>query len=284
MGKWMFEEVFGGGAFSGVYDILNVALLGGSKYSNATDLIKNIYQNVMVPIALSLLVIYFVCTLIEKSTNEQFTYEQMFLLFAKMIVAVFLIDKGYDLMMKFQEVGLGFLNSFHTVASDKGLTSGSGAIANDDNLKALYKAYLGVDYPNEPGWIDGIKNLISGRGITLLLAWVFSFVVKIAVYLIVFMRILEVFLRTMFAPVALSDVFYNGLNSTGFRFLKNYLAVSMQIVVIYGCVILYNVLMADIATGVGRSAFLVKYLGLTAATVGVLFKSQSLIKEFVGTN
>ena len=283
MSKWMFEDVFGGGAFSGVYEMLNVALLG-SEYANATDFVKSVYQNLMVPVALSLLIIYFVCTLIEKSTNEQFTYEQMFLLFAKMIVAVFLIDKGYDLMMEFQKVGLRFLDSFYDLANKKGLTGGADAIENNDNLKALYKSYVGVEWPDEPGWIDGIKNLITGRALTLLLAWVFTFVVKICIYFIVFMRILEIFLRTMFAPIALSDVFYNGLNSTGFRFLKNYLAVSLQVVLIYGCVILYNVLMADVATDAARSIFLIKYLGLTAATVGVLFKSQSLIKEFVGTN
>jgi len=208
----------------------------------------------------------------------------MFLLFAKMIVAVFLISNGYTIMLKFQQVGLDFLSMFYDFASDMGLSGSGEAIENNAKLKELYKSYTGATWPKEPGWIDGIKNLVTGRALTLLLAWLFTFVVKIVIYLVVFMRILEIFLRTMFAPIALSDMFYNGLNSTGFRFLKNYLAVSLQVVVIYGCIVLYNVLMADVASDVARSIFLVKYLGLTAATVGILFKSQSLIKEFVGTN
>lgn len=282
--KDMFLDVFGGGAFKGIYDLLNIALLGGSKYDKASDLVENVYDDLMVPIALALMMIFFVCTLIEKSTNEQFTYEQMFLLFAKLVVCVFLIDKGFDLMVEFQKVGLSFLKDFKGYTDELGMNGGGLNVEDDPDLRKLYKEYTGVTWPDEPGFFDAIKNLVTGRTLTLVLAWGFTFVVKVVVYLIVFMRILEIFIRSMFAPIALSDVFYNGLNSTGFRFLKCYLAVSLQLVVIYGCVVIYGVLVADIAEEAGRTVFLFKYLGLTGATVGILIKSQSLIKEFLGAH
>lgn len=282
--KDMFLDVFGGGAFKGIYDLLNIALLGGSKYEKASDLVENVYDDLMVPIALALMMIFFVCTLIEKSTNEQFTYEQMFLLFAKLVVCVFLIDKGFDLMVEFQKVGLSFLKDFKGYTDELGMNGGGLNVEDDPDLRKLYKEYTGATWPDEPGFFDAIKNLVTGRTLTLVLAWGFTFIVKVVVYLIVFMRILEIFIRSMFAPIALSDVFYNGLNSTGFRFLKCYLAVSLQLVVIYGCVVIYGVLVADIAEEAGRTVFLFKYLGLTGATVGILIKSQSLIKEFLGAH
>ena len=285
MSEW-FTDVFGGGQFSGVYRVLSEILLGaGSKYTEATSLVKTIYTNVMVPFAMALLVIYFVCSMIEKSTNEQFTYEQMFLLCAKMVVTVFLIDQGYEIMLKLQEVGLAFLSSFKNEATALGLSlSGGGEeyIENNSQLTMLYRKYTGESYPDDPDFWGVLTHLFPGI-ITLFIIWMLSFVVKICVYVVTFMRILEIFVRTMFAPVALSDMFYNGLNSTGFRFLKSYLAVSLQVVMIYGCIILYTVMLGDLAAFSG-DAFLVKYLGLMAATVGLLFKSQSLIKEIVGTN
>lgn len=292
MDGW-FIEIFGGGAFSDVYDMLNVSLLGeDGKYANASGFAEAVYHNVMVPLALTLLVIFLVCSLVEKSTNEQFTYEQMFLLLAKTIVAVFIIDKGFYLMMEFQKAGLDILHQLSNVAKEHGLAvangSGKALIDNSEELQALYKYYTGAEWPDSPGLFDTIGAILS-HGFTMLLAYVATLVIKICVSVIIFMRVLEVYLRTIFAPISLVDVFHNGLNSNGFRFLKGYLAVSLQVVAIYGCTLLNSVLAADISITNGSGAFadttyIFKYLGLSMATIGILFKSQSLIKEFVGTN
>ncbi|MGN0710253.1 MAG: hypothetical protein ACI4LO_00730 [Anaerovoracaceae bacterium] len=285
--KSLFVDVFGGGMFKGVYDLLNVLLIGdGAKYSSAAKLVEKVYDNLMVPIALAFLVIFFVCTLVEKTTNEQANLEQMFLLFAKLVVGVFLIDKGFDIMVYFQQLGVAFLGDFYNYTD--GMMKGGGGydISKNKNLQKLYEEYVGVEWPASPGWFDTFKNIFSGGTLSLLMAWMFSFILKAAIYLIMFMRILEIYIRTMFAPLALSDVLYQGLNSTGFRFLKGYLAVSLQMVVIYGCMVLNTVIAADIAKGAAaaNSIFLFKYIGLTAATIGILFKSQSLVKEFIGAN
>lgn len=285
--KSLFTDVFGGGIFDGVYDLLNVLLIGdGSEYTSASNLVEKVYENLMVPIALAFLVIFFVCTLVEKTTNEQANLEQMFLLFAKLVVGIFLIDKGFEIMTYFQQLGVSFLNDFHGYTTEQMRGGGGYNISKNENLQKLYEEYVGVEWPDSPGWFDTFKNIFSGGTLSLLMAWLLAFILKVAIYLIMFMRILEIYIRTMFAPLALSDVLYQGLNSTGFRFLKGYLAVSLQMVVIYGCIVLNTVIAADIATGANaaNSIFLFKYIGLTAATIGLLFKSQSLIKEFLGAN
>ncbi|MGN0673131.1 MAG: hypothetical protein ACI4KJ_01675 [Anaerovoracaceae bacterium] len=283
--KSIFEDIFGGGMFKGVYDLLNVLLIGdGAKYSSAAKLVENVYTNLMVPVALAFLVIFFVCTLVEKTTMEQSNLEQMFLLFAKLVVGVFLIDKGFDLMIYFQQLGVAFLGDFNDFTTAQMRGGGGFDIEKSKTLQKLYEEYVGVAWPDSPGWFDTFKNIFTGGTLSLLMAWMFSFILKAAIYLIMFMRILEIYIRTMFAPLALSDVLYQGLNSTGFRFLKGYLAVSLQMVVIYGCIALNTVIAADIAKSAdaANSIFLFKYMGLTAATIGILFKSQSLIKEFIG--
>lgn len=287
MKDW-FINIFGGGIFDGVYEMLNVALLGDGDYALASKFTSAIYNNVMVPIALSLVVIYLVCNLIERSTNEQFTYEQMFLMLAKAIVAVFIISKGFDLMLEFQNAGLSFLKDLSSTATSLGLGTNTGGgeayIKSNPELMQLYKNYTGETFPKEPSFFKNI-GLVIGNGFTLLLSNLAVLIIKACVYVIVFMRILEIYVRTMFAPIALSDIFGHGLNSTGFRFMKSYLAVSIQVAAIYGCILLNTVISSSLAKGgMGDITFIFKYLGLAAATIGLMFKSQSLIKEFVGTN
>ena len=282
--KDMFEKIFTGGISKDVYDILSLSLLSeNSKFEKAFHFVQNIYSNLMVPIALSLLIIYFCVVFIEKTTNEQFTYEQMFLLFAKMVVAIFLIDKGFDLLVKFHEFGLLFLKEFDALAGD--LTDKNFSVDNDPTLQAAFKDLTGKSWDEEWKWLDNIKHLFPG-GIFIVVSALFSWLVKCIIYVVVFLRILEIYVRTMFAPIALSDVFYNGLNSTGFKFLKSYLAVSIQVVLIYGTTLLYGQVargLMGLADNKG-SVFLLMYLGLSAATIGIILKSQTLVKEFVGTN
>lgn len=286
--KEMFRGIFENSLSKDVYDILSLVLIGeNSEFSQASEFVKNIYDSVMVPIALSLLIIYFSIVFIEKTTNEQFNFEQMFLLFAKVVIAVFLIDQAWTILMWFHEFGLVFLKEFDSHASELNdhTFSIDGDSENAKMLREVFKNLTGTAWDEDWSWFDNIKGFFSG-GIAILFASLFTFIAKVVVYVIVFLRILEIYVRTMFAPIALPDIFYNGLNSSGFRFLKSYLAVSIQVVVIYGTTLLYGQVAAGLAglanNGADSVQFLVMYLGLTASAIGLMLKSQSLVKEFLG--
>lgn len=282
----MFLDVFAGGNFNGVLDILGYKFLGaGAKYGNASELVHEVYINLMVPIAVSLLVIYFVIALIEKSTNEQFTYEQLFLLLAKMVIGIFIISKGWDILKELQDIGLKIFDIFKYWADESQIMKDSQTAELGNEYKEFFKELTGVKWPGDDkqlGFMKSIQAFIGG-GFIIIPAWIFQQIVVITIYAVVFLRIMEIYIRAMFAPLALSDIFYNGLNSTGFRFLKSFLAVFLQVIVIYGCILLYIVIGKDL-TAEPSMIFLVKHLAMTAATLGVVLKSQTLIKEFIGAN
>ena len=296
----MFVGVFSGSAFSGVIDTLGESLLGtGSAYSDVTKFSIAVYNNVMVPVAVSLLIIYFVVALIEKSTNEQFTYEQLFLLLAKMVIGIFLINKGFEILLKLEEAALDIFNLLKTEASGQGLgvdIKNAGEVP--DAIKDLFKEMTGVKWPadgKELSFIKSIQAFLSA-GIPVLLAWLAQLIIVLVLHTICFLRVMEIYVRSMFTPIALSDIFYNGLNSTGFRFLKNFFATFLQVVVIYGSMLIYIVMLRAI-TGIGGDAelnfaeialnpffFIIKNLALSFAMLGLALKSQSLAKEFLGSN
>lgn len=293
MKNW-FLDIFAGGMFAGIQDVLSQSLFPGgeSEFGKAGEFVQLVYNDFMVPVALSILIIYFCISMMEKTTNEQFTYEQLFLLLAKLVIGIFVIDKGFDILMKLHQLGIAWFNEFVEFAKDNGMALSNDKIAADKlpkHLQDLWKALTGTDWDKgkELTWMQNIKAFFNG-GLAIMLGWVVTFIVKIVVYVVAFLRIMEVYVRTMFAPVAFADFFYNGLNSTGFRFLKNYLAISLQILVIYGSLLMYSVVAGSMLVPSGgdisETAFLVMHLGLSAATVGIIFKSQSLIKEFVGAN
>lgn len=280
----MFLDVFAGGNFNGVLDILGYKFLGdGAQYTDASKLVHEVYVNLMVPIAVSLLVIYFVIALIEKTTNEQFTYEQLFLLLAKMVIGIFIISKGWDILKELQDIGLKIFDIFKYWADKSGIMENFETPVIEDSHKEFFKELTGVKWSDKQlGFMKSIKAFLGG-GFIIIPAWLLQKIVVITIYAVVFLRIMEIYVRAMFAPFALSDIFYNGLNSTGFRFLKSFLAVFLQVIVIYGCILLYIVLGKDL-TSEPSMIFLIKHLGLTAAALGSVLKSQTLIKEFVGAN
>lgn len=292
-----FVEVFSGSTFDGVVDTLGQSLLGsGSAYSNVTEFSKAVYDNVMVPVAVSLLVIYFVVALIEKTTNEQFTYEQLFLLMAKMVIGIFLINKGFEILLKLEEAALGIFDLLKEQAKEHQLVTDVHDNGVSDGLKDLFKEMTGVKWPEDGKKLSFIKSIQAflNAGIPILLAWLAQLIVLLVLHTICFLRVMEIFVRTMFTPIALSDIFYNGLNSAGFRFLKNFLATFLQVVVIYGSVLIYVVMLSTLTgadTGLNFADialnpffFIVKNLALSFAMLGLALKSQSLAKEFLGSN
>lgn len=286
--KDMFLEIFAGDIFLGIEDVLGKSLFSGD-YEPAGDFVQNVYTNFMVPVALSLLIIYFCISIMEKTTNEQFTYEQLFLLLAKLVIGIFVIDKGYEILTELYNAGIDIFNKFIAFAADPDYGIKPGSSQFEKHLPALWEALTGVDWNDgkELGFIDNIKTLLGG-GLAILLAYGITLIVKGIVYVVAFLRIFEIYVRMMFAPIAFADFFYNGLNSAGFRFLKNFLAVSLQITVIYGSLLMYSVLAGVLVVpeggDVSETAFLFMYIGLTCAAIGIIMKSQSLIKEFIGAN
>ena len=96
------------------------------------------------------------------------------------------------------------------------------------------------------------------------------------------MRIIEIAVRACLMPIALADFFQSGLHGSGWRSLKAFFAVCLQAVTIYLTMYLNLVILNDVLPSLSGIGFVGAYLAIWAATIGLLFKSQGLIKEIVG--
>lgn len=269
----MFEQIFGGGVFDSVSGVLKLNPSTGA-WAKAWTAVDSVYSNVMVPIALGLMIIWFLVAFMEKAASEQVTFEQLFILFAKLIAAKFLIDNGLQIFANLWSLGISLIDNVGGAFEDS-----SGSLGLD--LKDLWYDFTKLEWTAKIGIIKGIGILCQ-----LLIPWLVSLIMTAVVYFICYSRIIEMLLRMMAAPIALSDFMTEGLHGAGWRFLKNFLAICLQGMIMVAIAQIYPLVINTILNG-GDGGFwvtLLKYVAFSFAAIALLFKSLSISKELVGTS
>lgn len=268
--EMMLNDICGADLFANVYETLNINWFSGSEAMTVVQGIHGVVQ----PVALMLMFIYFMITVVDKMSSDTFTWEQLWRQMAMLLASKYLIDHGFEILQLLNNIGVAML----------GLVGGnaSSAIENTIDAATLIEGFK-ESY--------GVSNAIMGFLVEILMVlfllfpWIFSWVMPLCVNVVCYSRVIEIYARAAFAPIAISDFFHSGLQGGGWRFLKNFLAVSLQGAMILTISVIYSSLFAVIAINeTSLFPFIGKYLAFYAAAIMLMFKSLSLTKELVGTN
>lgn len=271
----MLNEAFGSGLFDGVIDIL--MMNPQTKFPTAWSIMTTVYDRIMVPLGIGIMLIWFVCAFLEKTTHEDFTFEKWFLEFGKLIVCQYIIVHGLELLAVFMSMGMALFKQIQNL--------GVASLTNPDNLShTAWHIITGKDWSEDLGIMQALGYLVI-----FLLPLLGSLIAQIIIKVIAYSRLFEMFLRAACAPLAFSDFFGQGMQGAGFKFLKNYFAVAIQGIVIYVILLLLSVIMIDVLTALvndtmGIFAFFGIYFAILFAAVSLILKSLSLAKELVGVN
>ncbi len=289
----MFLFIFRNGAFDGVQDALK--LNPQSAFGGAWAFIEVIYNNVMKPVALSLMLIWFLVAVMEKSASEQVSFEQLFMLFAKLFAAWFLINNGLQIFADLWSLGISLIDK---IASPLGSNDNKVEIpfltefldnakngTTTGDLKPLWKNLTGVEWGNGEHPKD--IGILTALGVMcqLLIPWVATLILVACAYFICYSRLIEMMVRMLAAPIALSDFMSEGLHGAGWRFLKNFLAICLQGALMAAICSLYPTIMTSVVTT--SDDFWIttlKYIAISFSAIALMFKSLSLAKELVGTS
>ena len=283
--KEMYEQICGSGLYNDAKDILSQNLFSeAGKYVDVLDLVKLVYDAVM-SVALMLVFIYFLLALVEKLSSETFTWEHLVKQLALLLVSKFVLENGMVIIEYCFEIGLGLFNEVTAVLETQDYFKNS-ELGHVNTTYEEFKNILGV---GEGG--SFLKKLFAPVIVfaVLIFPWLFSFIGEILMKLVMYSRIIDIYLRAMAAPIAFADFYHGGLQSAGFRYLKNFLAVGLQGALIMMIVSIYSILVATVVpTGFNGLGAFFKFFGLYAAfmasAVMLMFKSMSLAKEIVGTS
>ncbi len=125
------------------------------------------------------------------------------------LLGFFLIDRGFELLNLLFELGVKFVDTVNGWISgglgqiDKSL---SDKIIEEFNSQKFAKI----------GFIDDIFKFCY-----LFFPYILSWLLGMCVKIICYTRLIEIYIRAAFAPIAFSDFFHNGFQGSGWRFLKH---------------------------------------------------------------
>ena len=113
----LVKIIFQTNSFREITDLMSINLFSPSgQFGGILSLIRGMY-NIVFPAAVMLLFIYFMLAMIDKCSNDTFSWEQMWKLFAALLASKILIEHGFEILEYLFSVGLSIVRSFSGLRS-----------------------------------------------------------------------------------------------------------------------------------------------------------------------
>lgn len=267
-------------SFAGMYDTINqkVGEIAGQVgqtpeafNSGVFSMIRNLSETAVLPIAgmiLTFVMCYELISMItEKNNMHEFDTFNLYKWIFKTFVAVYILTHTFDIVMGVFELGQSVVNR------SAGIISGSlnvGAGTAIDALRAEMEA-MGV-------WeLIGLWFEMNIIGLCLQ-------AISICIFLIIFGRMLEIYLTVSIAPIPLATMVNREWGQMGNNYLKSLFALAFQGFLIMVCVAIYAVLVQSIPTASSIHEAIWGTAGYTILLCFTLFKTGSLSKALFGAH
>ena len=274
--EWLKEILIEGimGNLTGLFDTVNtrvgeIAVQVGTTpaawNAGVFSLIRQLSETVILPIAG--LVLTFVATyeliqlLIEKNNLHDLDYWIFFKWIFKTTCAILVLSNTFNIVNAVFDV------SQSVIARAGGVIQGSTDITPTmlDNLEATLETM-------------GIGALL-GLFMQSLLIHVTMWALNIIIFVIVYGRILEIYMMTSLAPIPVATLANREVGNMGQNYLKSLFAVGFQGLLILLCVGIYAVLVQSIATTGDPIGAIWSCVGYTVLLAFMLFKTGSIAKS-----
>ena len=273
---WLKEILIEGimGNLTGLFDTVNtrvgeIAVQVGTTpaawNTGVFSLIRQLSETVILPIAG--LILTFVATyeliqlLIEKNNLHDLDYWIFFKWIFKTACAILVLSNTFNIVNAVFDV------SQSVIARAGGVIQGSTDITPTmlDNLEATLETM-------------GIGSLLV-LFMQSLLIHVTMWALNIIIFVIVYGRMLEIYMMTSLAPIPVATLANREVGSMGQNYLKSLFAVGFQGLLILLCVGIYAVLVQSIATTGDPIGAIWSCVGYTVLLAFMLFKTGSIAKS-----
>lgn len=274
--EWLKEMLVSGimSNLSGMFDSVNqqvadVASEVGTTPANFSPgvfaLIQNISESVILPIA-GMILTFIVCyeliqLIIDHNNLANFETFIFFKWIFKTFLAVMLITNTFNITMTVFDVAQSVVNR------SAGIVSGSTAVSSD-MLTAMEETLETME----------IGPLI-GVFIQSLIVQVTMYALSVAIFVIVYGRMVEIYLMTSLAPIPFATFGNREQSQIGQNYLRSLIALGFQGFLIIICVGIYAVLLQSVSVTDDIISSLWGVMGYTVLLVFALFKTGSISKS-----
>lgn len=235
------------------------------------DMVHRLSETVILPIAGVILAFIMTLELIQLVTERNSLHDVDSWMFFKWIFktfcAVLIVTNTWNIVMGIFDVGQSVVNSSAGVIIGNTSIDISSVITD---MEAQLEA-LGT------GELFGLwfQSLFVGLTMNAL---------SICIMLVIYGRMIEVYLTTSVGPIPLATMTNRDWSHTGQNYLKSLFALAFQAFLIMVCVGIYSVLVQSIATDGNISGAIWACMGYTVLLCFALFKTGSLSKSLFGAH
>ena len=279
--EWLKELLVSGimGNLTGVFDSVNsrvgeiasdVGMTPANFSPGIFSMIRNVSESVIIPIA-GLILTFIACyeliqLIIEHNNLSNFETWVIFKWIFKTFVAVTLISNCFNIVMAVFDV-------CQNVISRSGGIIGASTAVSDSAIAAMEATLetYGV------GTLLGIYLMSFVIQLTL---WILS----IVIFVIVYGRMIEIYLMTSLAPIPLSTFGSREQSQTGQNYLRSLFALGFQGFLIIICVGIYAVLIQSISFTSDIVGSLWGVVGYTVLLCFTLFKTGGLARSVLNAH
>ena len=260
---------------SGLFDSINTRVADVASTVGKTpqawngsifNMIRNLSENVVVPIA-GIILTFVMCLeliqlLIDRNNMHDFETFIFFKWIIKTFAAVTIVTNTWNIVMGVFDLAQ------HVVNEAAGVIIGDTALDVASLMTNMEAELNAMDI----GPLFGLWFQSSLMGI---IAWALS----ICIFMIVYGRMIEIYMVTSIAPIPMATMANREWGQMGQNYLRSLFALGFQAFLIMVCVGIYAVLIKSISIGGDVTAALWTCLGYTVLLCFTLFKSSSVAKS-----
>ena len=274
--NWLKEMLVGGimDNLSGMFDSVNqqvgeiaveVGMTPEVFSPGVFSMIRNVSESVIIPIA-GLILTFIACyeliqMIIDHNNLNNFETWIFFNWIFKTFVAVMLITNTFNITMAVFDI------ANHVIEASGGIISGDTAI-DPGMLDALEETLMEMDV-----------GPLLGLFLQSLIVQITMSVLSIVIFIIVYGRMIEIYLMTSLAPIPLSTFGNREQSQVGQNYLRSLFALGFQGFLIMICVGIYAVLISELALSDDIIMSIWGIMGYTILLCFTLFKTGSLAKS-----
>lgn len=275
--EWLNEILISGilSNLSGLFDATNAqvgAIAGQISQtpqewnSSVFSMIQTLSQAVILPIAGIILTFVATVELIQMIVDRNNLHEvdtwMFFRWVFKTACAVLIVANTWNIVMAVFDVAQSVINSSgNLITSDTAVDMASAAADVEAQLKEL-----------DTGQLLGLwfQSLLAGT-----MTWI----IAIAIFVVVYGRMIEIYLTVSLAPIPMATMVNRGGGQMGQNYLRSLFALAFQAFLIMVCVAIYAVLIQSISVSEDISQAIWGCMGYTILLCFALFKTGSLSRS-----
>ena len=229
------------------------------------NMIHTLSESVIVPIAGAILAFVMTLELMQMITEKNNLGDidtWMFFKWAfKSAAAILIVTNTWNIVM-------GVFDMAQSVVS-----RASGVIVSDTSIDI---STVMTDLASRLGAME--VGPLFGLWFQSLFAGICTWALTICIFIVIYGRMIEVYLVTSLAPIPMATMLNREWGSMGQNYLRSLLALGFQAFLIVICVAIYAVLVRNISATTDISAAIWTCLGYTVLLCFCLFKTSSLAK------